>query len=431
MKRIAVWLLAVCLLCTLACVKEPDEPILQITAEETPAPVDDTPEETPAPEQTPEPTPEPEIYSVVAYAVDEAYYEGDELTKYGIAPTELVLNADRTGKLNLMGSETDIEWTEDGSITAGGQPLYTFIRADADTIVLRVYETEFTLRRSGAQPQSAEASAAPAAQPDGETVEAGASGEPYGDSDGVIERKKLAALYHWLESMQSEFRSLLTFDEIGAAAGKAGCDKQDGDGKYHGAYWTDGNKGVVTVTFRESNGAWTCGSIVCSGIPKDEYDKADISRFPKLGSSAPAGSVPTATVTLEGTCSGKTIEVRADVPETGWYPVKGSFDLHYYSAPSEDKAKNSASYILIEFFESEEKLTEKADTYENVQTLAARKIGGVKMKGMQYQRYGMEWTEFYGRLGDGVWISIKLTGVDLTKGTQTDALLKSLKFKVQ
>ena len=219
MKRIAVWLLAVCLLCTLACVKEPDEPILQITAEETPAPVDDTPEETPAPEQTPEPTPEPEIYSVVAYAVDEAYYEGDELTKYGIAPTELVLNADRTGKLNLMGSETDIEWTEDGSITAGGQPLYTFIRADADTIVLRVYETEFTLRRSSAQPQSAEASAAPAAQPDGGTAEAGASGEPYGDSDGVIERKKLAALYHWLESMQSEFRSLLTFDEIGAAVG--------------------------------------------------------------------------------------------------------------------------------------------------------------------------------------------------------------------
>ena len=431
MKRIAALLLMICLLCTAAaCSSESNEPIAQVTPEATPEPVKNTPEIVIISEPTPEPTPGPEVFAVIAYAVDDKTYEGDDLTKYGIVPTELVLNTDHTGRLTLMGDETDIAWTDDGSITAAGQPNYTFRYADADTIVLEIYETVFTLRRDG-QPQSAEAVSATAPQPDGETDETGGSGEPYGDSDGVIERKKLAALYHWLDSMQSEFRYLLTFDEIGEAAGKAGCDKKDGDGKYHSAYWSDGEEGAVTVTFRENNGAWTCGSIVCSGIPKDEYDKADLSGFPMRGSSAPAGSCPVTQVTMQGECSGKVITVAAEVPETGWYAVNGSADLRFYSAPSEDKAKSSYSYILIEFCPSEEKLSENTETYENVQKITSRRIGGYRLKGMRYQYAGMEWTEYYGKLTKDVWISIRMTGVDQTKGTQTDALIRSLTFKLQ
>ena len=65
-----------------------------------------------------------------------------------------------------------------------------------------------------------------------------------------------------------------------------------------------------------------------------------------------------------------------------------------------------------------------------MQDLGTRTIGGVGMKGLRYERYGMEWTEYYGQVTDGVWASIKLTGVDLSAGTETDAIVNSLTFAV-
>ena len=454
MKRIAIWLLVIgLLLAAVACGDKEQKPA------PTPAagPTDNNEpggQNKPA-VQTQEQEPQPEVFSIIAYAVGGVRYEGEQLTQYGIVPTVLTLNADHTGVLNLMGTEMDVGWTDDGGITVGGQPFCTYTRVDGNTVVMKLMDTEFTLERTGGQQpgtQTVEQQPAQTQQPGTQTeqqpaetqqpgtqteqlptpapAQESAAVEPYGDSDGVIDHNKLAALYHWLDSMQSDFRYLLTFDEIGAAAGKPGCDRKDGDGKYHGAFWTDGNKGFVTITFREKDGKWTCGSITCSGIPREEYNAADISGFPKLGSSAPAGSSPVESVTLDQSCSGKAIHVTASVPTKNWYPKKGSFDLRYNCAPDETAAKNSSSYILVEFFASEDRITDDIAKYENVQDLGTRTIGGVGMKGLRYERYGMEWTEYYGQVTDGVWASIKLTGVDLSAGTETDAIVNSLTFAV-
>ena len=285
---------------------------------------------------------------------------------------------------------------------------------------------------TGAQPtEEPAATPEPEEEPTEEPEVPAAAVEPYGDSDGVIDRTTLAALRHWIDSMQSEFRYALTFDQIGAAAGKAGCDMQNGDGKYHAAYWTDGDKGFVTVTFREKDGDWTCGSVSYSGLTSEEAEQADISAFPKLGSSAPAGTNPVKSVTLDNKCSGKVINVTADIPEKGWFAFKGSFDLRYYCAPNEKKAKDSFSYILIEFSESEDTVNQYTDRYENLGELPTRVIGGIGMTGRTFRMYGMDWTEYYGKIEDDVWVSIRLTGVDLSAGTETDALVNSLTFAVQ
>lgn len=433
MKRIIGWILVCCLLLMCAACKDAgQQPANPVDTDKTPT-------------QGQSAAPQPEVYSVVAYAVGELFYEGDELKTYGIAPTELTLNPDHTGKLNLMGSEMDIGWTDEGDVTIAGQKLYSFTREDADTIVLKIMETVFTLRKNGAAgsaPTVVEATEPPANQseqpqqnptdppqnpgaPTGEPTYA----EPYGDSDGVIEHGKLAGLYHWLDSMQSEFRYTLSFDEIGAAVGKAGCDKQDGDGSYHAAYWTDGSE-YVTVTFRNRDGVWTCGSI-STGMSSDEYNAADISAFPKLGCSAPAGSSPTETKTFEGKCGGTVVNVGAALPTKNWYGYKGSFDIRFYCAPDEENAKYSYSYFKIEFAESEEKVHSDDDSLENVTELAGRSIGGVNMSGRSYKLYGMDWVEYCGQIADGVWARVKLTGVDLSAGTETEAILNSLTFTVQ
>lgn len=445
MKKLATWILVICLLLTLAACGGKTEPAAAGTdagKTEDATVSEQKPASEPAQEPAQEQTAQPEVYVIIAYTVGENKFEGEQLKQFNLDTTELILNADHTGKLNLQGAEMDIGWTEEGDITVAGQPLYSITRVDESTLILHVYETEFTMQKTGAQPQSqpetAEATeeqqGEPAEEPTEEPAQAPAAeaktaAEPYGDSDGVIDHDKLTALYHWLSSMQFEFRKLLTFDEIGAAVGKAGCDKQNGDGKHHGAYWTDGSYSVA-VTFDEKDGKWTCGSI-STGLSKDEYEAADISAFPKIGSSAPAGSSPVSAVTLENKCSGKTIAVTAEVPEQHWFAYRGSFDLRYYCAPNEEQAKNSYSYIMIEFFESEEKINGNIETYENAEELAARTIGGVGMKGVRYQRYGMDWVEYYGSLADDVWASIKLTGVDLSAGTETDALVNSLTFAVQ
>lgn len=446
MKRIAALILAFCLLFALVACGDKEQPTGQGTTGQTDGPGMTIATEAPGKTdntqtQGQNAAPQPEVYSVIAYAVGEVSYEGDELKTYGIEPTELTLNADHTGKLNLMGTEMDIGWTDDGDITIAGQKFYSFYRADAETLVMKIMESEFTMHRTSApantQPVSVEATQKPADQTEQEPTQKPAVQtaetsyvEPYGDSDGVIDHDKLLALYHWLNSMQSEFRYALSFDEIGAAAGKAGCDKKDSDGKYHNAYWTDGDKGFVTVTFREKDGRWTCGSI-STALSSSDYNAADISAFPKLGSGAPAGSSPVEHVDLEQKCSGKTIVVGAEVPTKGWFAFKGSFDIRICSAPFEKNAKDSYSYIKIEFEESENKINSDADGYDNLTALPARTVGGIQMTGRSYQKYGMDWTEYYGQVADGVWVSIKLTGVDLSAGTETEALLDSLTFTVQ
>ncbi len=429
MKRFLTWVLVCCLLFAWTACGE----------KESPAKQSDQPQEQDVTTQEQSTVPQSEVYSVIAYAVDELFYEGEELKTYGIEPTDLTLNADHTGKLNLMGAEMDIGWTDDGAITIGGQPFYSFTRTDADTIVLKIYETLFTLRKNGAagsEPVTAEATEPPAENPTEPTEDPSVPAEeepnyaePYGDSDGVIEHDKLAGLYHWLNSMQSEFRYTLSFDEIGAAVGKAGCDKQNGDGSYHGAYWTDGNASVA-ITFRNRDGKWTCGSI-STGMSSDEYNAADISAFPKLGSSAPAGSSPVEAQTFEGKCGSTVINVGAELPTKHWYGYKGSFDIRFYCAPDEENAKNSYSYFKIEFAESEEKINSDADGYEDLTELAGRTVGGIEMTARSYKKYGMDWVEFYGCVTEGVWVSVKLTGVDLSAGTETEAILNSLTFTVQ
>ena len=253
-------------------------------------------------------------------------------------------------------------------------------------------------------------------------------GVPYGDSDGVVEHDTLLAMYKWLDAMQSDFRYALTFDQISEAVGKPGFDKKDNDGNTHSAYWTDGANGYITVTFRNKSDKWACGAIAASGLSSDEWRDADISGFPAYGSSAPAGTHTSVSLTETLDVSSATLSVTASVPTGGWYPIKRSGTIRFYSAPDAERADYSNSYILVEGKESEEKINFYLDSFENLQEIESRTIGGIEMKGRTYTYIGMDWIEYYGQLNDSIWISVRMSGVDFSEGTETEAIVNSLAF---
>lgn len=372
---------------------------------------------------------------ITEYEANGMKYEGDALKTTGLDQTYLRLNDDHTGYLMMMGDGFEIGWDEK-NLTIAGVPMYSYEYLDADTIRLSMYETIlFTLKRkTGESPAQQGAPAATEAPKTTEApaAEAAGDGAPYGDSDGVIARAKLAGLYRWLNSMDSDFWKVISFNEVSNAAGKLGCDTKKNDGKTASATWSDGDRGIMTVTFRNRDTGWSVSSIAVSGVPSSEYSTADLSGFPVYGSGAPAGSSPVASVTLKGKVgfSGPEVAVTAKVPTVNWTAIERSRAVRYASTPNPDNAAYASSYLSVEFYESLEKINFYLDSFTNLTELEGRTIGGIPMAGRSYSNIGMDWIEYYGELSEGVWVSVKLTGVDFTAGTETEAIVNSLSFSL-
>ena len=361
--------------------------------------------------------------SLTLYTVGDVSFSEDRFADFGIEQTSLTLNDDHTGVFVMMGQERNIEWDETGRILFSGIQYCTMACTDANTIRVTLNDTQLTFTKGEA----------PAAQPtDASSLDAHEKGEPYGDSDGVIGQAKLLALYRWLSEMQDDFKYELTFDEIGEAAGKQGCDKGDGDGSSHVAYWSDGNNAFITVMFRNRGEKWTCSAISVSGVT-DDWKRADVSGFPPIGSSAPAGTHQTEAVTyeIEAGVSGQKVAVTAQVPTENWYPTERNGGIRYCSAPNAEKAEESSCCILVEGKASLDGINSDLSKFENRKNLKPYTIGGVKMKGRAYRYIGVDWMEYYGEIAENVWISVRMSGVDFSAGTETEALVQSLTFEVR
>lgn len=153
MKRIILFTLVLCLVCmSAACSCRKNTPAEQPSAPTNP----DTPSASKAAFDAGK-------YVLVRYEVGGMVYEGDTLALIGVDDSSLTLNADHTGAMVLTGSETPINWTDDGDISIGGFPMYKITRVDADTIRMTMSELTFTLRKEGAAPRP-DATKAPAVE---------------------------------------------------------------------------------------------------------------------------------------------------------------------------------------------------------------------------------------------------------------------------
>ena len=136
------------------------------------------------------------------------------------------------------------------------------------------------------------------------------------------------------------------------------------------------------------------------------------------------------TQTLEAFGTDYTLVLNVTCPDQGWYKsASTSFgDLKLFPTDDPSNIFSGDPRILFELQRDLDKINYYYDSFENVEELAPRTIGGVELAGRTYKNVGMWWTEYYGEMPTGGWLSIRISGVDIDPGTEGDAVLSSITF---
>ena len=136
------------------------------------------------------------------------------------------------------------------------------------------------------------------------------------------------------------------------------------------------------------------------------------------------------TVTLEAFGTDYTLVLNVTCPDQGWYkPATNSFgDFKLFPTDDPSNIFSGDPRILFELQRDLDRINYYYDSFENVEELAPRTIGGVELAGRTYKNVGMWWTEYYGEMPTGGWLSIRISGVDIDPGTEGDTVLNSITF---
>ena len=136
------------------------------------------------------------------------------------------------------------------------------------------------------------------------------------------------------------------------------------------------------------------------------------------------------TQTLEAFGTDYTLVLNVTCPDQGWYKsASTSFgDLKLFPTDDPSNIFSGDPRMLFELQRDLDKINYYYDDFENVEELAPRTIGGVELAGRSYKKVGMWWTEYYGEMPTGGWLSIRISGVDIDPGTEGDAVLNSITF---
>lgn len=134
--------------------------------------------------------------------------------------------------------------------------------------------------------------------------------------------------------------------------------------------------------------------------------------------------------TLEAFGTDFTLVLNVTCPEQGWYKsASTSFgDLKLFPTDDPSHIFSGDPRMLFELKASLDKINYYYDSFENVEELTPRNIGGVELQGRTYKYVGMLWTEYFGEMPTGGWLSIRISGVDIDPGTEGDAVLSSVTF---
>ena len=136
------------------------------------------------------------------------------------------------------------------------------------------------------------------------------------------------------------------------------------------------------------------------------------------------------TQTLEAFGSDYTLVLNVTCPDQGWYkPDQNSFgDFKLFPTDDPSNIFSNDPRIYFELKASLDKINYYYDSFENLEELAPRTFGGVELQGRTYKYVGMQWTEYFGEMPTGGWLSIRISGVDIDPGSEGDAVLSSVTF---
>ena len=148
-------------------------------------------------------------------------------------------------------------------------------------------------------------------------------------------------------------------------------------------------------------------------------------------SAAPAEGFDSGTITetVSDYSKDASIDVSVTLPESGWKLSHELTTMYLYNVDDPEHLFSGDPRIQFEIYPSSDKLNYYEKNYENLKDEGTRTIGGVELKARSYKNVGMQWTEYYGEVPGGGWLSIKISKVDIGAGSEGDAVLNSISFK--
>lgn len=153
------------------------------------------------------------------------------------------------------------------------------------------------------------------------------------------------------------------------------------------------------------------------------------SSAPAQSTSGPSGFGGEHTATLAEFMTDIPADFTFTLPESGWVlDVYSDSTIYMYNVPTLDDAYSDSPRIQFELKENLDKINFYKDKFENLKEIDSRTIGGIEMTGRTYKNVGMYWTEYYGELPNGIWVTCKISDVDISEGTEGDIILDSVKI---
>lgn len=148
-------------------------------------------------------------------------------------------------------------------------------------------------------------------------------------------------------------------------------------------------------------------------------------------SVAPAEGFDSGTITetVSDYSKDTSIDVSVTLPESGWKLSHELTTMYLYNVDDPEHLFSGDPRIQFDIYPSSDKLNYYEKNYENLKDEGTRTIGGVELKARSYKNVGMQWTEYYGEVPGGGWLSIKISKVDIGAGSEGDAVLNSISFK--
>ena len=120
--------------------------------------------------------------------------------------------------------------------------------------------------------------------------------------------------------------------------------------------------------------------------------------------------------------------INFELPDAMWCPLNKNGTLYLYNTESLDVAHSASPRIQFKTVENLDAINIYLEHFTELEELEPVVIGGVEMSARYYKDVGMYWTEYYGELPNGAWISVQLSKVDMGPGTEAEAILNTVTF---
>ena len=129
------------------------------------------------------------------------------------------------------------------------------------------------------------------------------------------------------------------------------------------------------------------------------------------------------------TLDGTETMVNFEIPDGIWSVHKYNEYIKIYNDADPENPPFGTPYIWIWSRETEEEVNADVDSMENLTDVNSRTIGGVEMTGRSYVLWGIDLTEYYGELPNGIWIRVLLAEMKDGPSDECNAILDSMSFE--